>query len=172
MKAYQICYEGDLTLELAEAIRKLRGTANFDSSWLVGAEEGRSAETLMSQLRPFAHEGTILVTRTDYSKTRPFLLVRHSRTEGFDYTPLYDALSAVGSALEIPMKQTFLLQCATPVDSRVLGAHLETLCPYDSLMVVGAGHDFAVTSSSGMYEAPEDWMFRASVRELVDGSDR
>lgn len=172
MKAFQVCYEGDLTLELAEAIRKLRGTANFDSSWLIGTGGDRRAEVLMRYLRPFAHQGTILVTRTDYSKTRPFLLIRHSRTEGFDYNPLYDALSEIGSALEIPMKQTFLIQCEKVIDSRVLGAHLETLCPYDSLMVIGAGHDFAVSSASGMYEAPEDWLFRSSVRDVVDGGER
>lgn len=172
MKAFQVCYEGDLTLELAEGIRKLRGTANFDSSWLIGTADDRRAEVLMRFLRPLAHQGTVLVARTDYSKTRPFLLVRHSRTDGFDYNPLYDALSEVGSALELPMKQTFLIQCERTVDSRALGARLEALCPFDSLMVTGAGHDFAVSSSTGMYEAPEDWMFRSSVRELVEGGER
>lgn len=172
MKAFQICYEGDLTLELAAAVRKLRGTANFDSSWLVGTGDDRRAEVVMRYLRPYAHEGTILVARTDYSKTRPFILVRHSTTEGFDYTPLYDALAQIGSALELPMRQTFLIQCTAQIDSRTLGARLEALCPYDSLMIVGVGHDFAVTSSSGMYEAPEDWMFRSSVREFIEGGER
>lgn len=171
MRAFQICYEGDLTLELANAVRRLRGKPNFDSSWIIGAGEHRRAEVLMRYLRPCALEGTVLVARTDYSRTRPFLLVRHSVTEGFDYGPLYDALESTGAALELPMKQTFLLQCDARIDSRSLGARLETLCPYDSLMVVGVAHDFAITSGSGLYEAPEDWMFRSSVRELVEGGE-
>lgn len=160
MKAFQICYEGDLSLEMASAIRRLRGTPNFDSSWLVASGEHRRAEVLLRYLRPSAPEGTLIVGRTDYSRSRPFLLVRHSMTEGFDYEPFYDALASVGFALDLPMQQTFLLQCEEGIDSRALGARLEGLIPYDSLMVVGIGHDFAVSTSTGLYEAPEDWLFR------------
>lgn len=172
MKAFQVCYEGDLTIELANAVRVLRGSANFDSSWLLGTTDDRRAEVIMRYLRPHAHQGTLVVARTDYSKSRPFLLVRHSGTPGFEYGEFYDALASIGPILDIPMKRTFLIQCDARVDSRMVGARLEELCPYDSLMVIGVGHDFAVSSSTGLYEAPEDWMFRSTVQEAIGGGER
>ena len=171
MKAFQICYEGELTLEMASAIRRLRGTPNFDSSWIVGSGEHRRADVLLRYLRPCAPEGTLIVGRTDYSRSRPFLLIRHSVTPGFDYAPFHEALAAVGSPLDLPMSSTYLVPCDEGTDSRALGARLEGLIPYDSIMVVGIGHDVAVTTSSGLYEAPEDWMVRTAERPIFRGGE-
>jgi hypothetical protein len=166
IRLFQICYEGDLTVEVSHAMRRLGGEANFDQSWQVFLPEGRHSAALVRYLRSqLGSDARLLVACTQFTVTRDFLLVRHSLTPGADYSELHDALARLGTVVELPFESTFVIQSEDRTDVRTLGAALGELCPDDSLMVTGISHDWAYCNSgqSRMFvaDALEEAQFKA-----------
>ena len=148
IKLFQICYEGDLTVEVSGAMRRLGAEPNFDQSWHVWLPEGRHAAPLVRYLRQaVGDDARILVASTQFTSSRDFLLVRHSLTPGADYSELHDALERLGIVAELPFESTFVIQSDDRTDLQTLGEALGELCPDDSLMVVGISHDWAYCNS-------------------------
>ena len=148
IKLFQICYEGDLTVEVSGAMRRLGAEPNFDQSWHVWLPEGRHAAPLVRYLRQaVGDDARILVASTQFTSSRDFLLVRHSLTPGADYSELHDALDRLGIVAELPFESTFVIQSEDRTDLQTLGEALGELCPDDSLMVVGISHDWAYCNS-------------------------
>src|SRR5687767_12486384 len=138
LRLFQICYEGDLTVEVSHAMRRLGAEPNFDQSWEVWLPEGRHAALLVRYLRTnCGGDARLLVACTHFSTSRDFLLVRHSLTPGADYTALHDGLARLGTVVELPFESTFVLQSDDRTDVRTLGEALGELCPDESLMVTG-----------------------------------
>jgi hypothetical protein len=143
---FQICYEGDLTIEVCEALRRLGAEPNFDQSWQVLLSEDRHAAPLVRYLRmTIGGDANILVARTHFTTSRDFLLVRHSLTPGADYSELHTAIDRLGRVLDLPFDTTFVIECSQD-DVQAVGDALGELCPDDSLMVIGISHDFAFSS--------------------------
>jgi hypothetical protein len=166
IKLFQICYEGDLTVEVSHAMRRLGAEPNFDQSWHVWLPEGRHAAPLVRYLRQsIGEDARILVASTQFTSSRDFLLVRHSLTPGADYSELHDALERLGIVAELPFESTFVVQSADRTDLQTLGEALGELCPDDSLMVVGISHDWAYCNSgiSRMHVADDsmEMLFRS-----------
>lgn len=163
----QVCYEGDLTVELAAAIRRLRGEPNFDKSWRVVVDDRHSAATVLRYLKRFiAADGHLVVARTNPTRSREFLLVRHSVTEGYDYAPLHRELGKLGYPLDLPTSSTHIIKTTDHTNAQLLGDRLEEFCPYDSMMVAGISYDFAVwTATDGMFVAYEGWLVRRAFAE-------
>ena len=166
IRLFQICYEGDLTVEVSHVMRKLGGEANFDQSWQVFLPEGRHSAALVRYLRSqLGSDARLLVACTQFTTTRDFLLVRHSLTPGADYSELHDALARLGTVVELPFESTFVIQSDDRTDVRTLGAALGELCPDDSLMVTGISHDWAYCNDgqSRMFvaDAVEEAQFKA-----------
>ena len=44
IKLFQVCYEGELTVRVSDAMRRLGAEANFDQSWNVWVPEGGHAD--------------------------------------------------------------------------------------------------------------------------------
>ncbi len=148
IRLFQICYEGDLTAEFANAIRQLGAEPNFDQSWHVWLPEGRHAATLVRYLRSHVPgDARILVACTQFTISRDFLLVRHSLTPGADYSELHEALERLGTVVDLPFEATFVIRSDDRTDFRSLGDALGELCPDDSLMVTGISHDWAFCNS-------------------------
>lgn len=162
MSSFQVCYDGDLTLDVASAVRRLKGEPNFDKSWTVTVDGGRRSETVLRYLRRhIADEGQLIVARLNPVVQRECLLIRHSVTPNYDYTPLLAAIGSLGRVLELPLRGTYVVRADASGNASVLGEQLGELCPYDSLMVLGISSDFSVWSSAdGMYAAAEDWLVR------------
>jgi len=162
IKLFQVCYEGDLTAEVSSAFTRLGAEPNFDQSWCVWLPEGRHSAPLIRYLR--AHIGVdakLLVAQTQFTTTRDFLLVRHSLTEGADYTELHNALERLGTVVELPFESTFVIRSNDRSDVQTLGRALGELCPDDSLMVTGINHDWAFCDGG------ESRMFVADASEFV-----
>jgi hypothetical protein len=148
IKLFQICYEGELTAEVSQAMRVLGAEPNFDQSWHVWLPEGRHAAPLTRFVRPhIAADARLLVACTQFTTNRDFLLVRHSLTPGSDYTELHDALDRLGTVVALPFESTFVIQSDDRSDVQTLGRALGELCPDDSLMVIGISHDWAYTDA-------------------------
>lgn len=148
IRLFQICYEGELTLEVSHAMRRLGAEPNFDQSWHVWLPEGRHAAPLVRYLRShLGEDARLLVACTQFSTVRDFLLVRHSLTPGSDYSELHDALHRLGTVVELPFESTFVIQSADRTEVSTLGAALGELCPDESLMVTGISHDWAYCNS-------------------------
>ena len=148
IKLFQICYEGALTLDVSQAMRRLGGEPNFDQSWQVWLPEGRHAAPLVRYLRSNLHDDArVLVASMQFTMSRDFLLVRHSLTIGADYTELHDALERLGTIVPLPFDSTFIIQSDDQTDVQTLGAALGELCPDESLMVTGISHDWAYCNS-------------------------
>ncbi|HEX6179451.1 MAG TPA: hypothetical protein VF057_13900 [Thermoanaerobaculia bacterium] len=144
IKLFQICYEGDLTAEVSQAMRALGAEPNFDQSWHVWLPEGRHAAPLTRYLRPhIAADARLLVACTQFTTARDFLLVRHSLTPDADYSELHDAIDRLGTVVALPFESTFVIQSDDRSDVQTLGRALGELCPDDSLMVIGISHDWA-----------------------------
>jgi hypothetical protein len=167
IRLFQICYEGDLTVEVCQAIRSVGAEPSFDQSWHVWMTEGRHSAPLLRYLR--AHvgsEGSLLVACTSFTRTRDFLLIRHSLTPGAHYGELHSAIERLGTVVELPFETTFVVQSSDVTDVQTLGSALGELCPDDSLMVTGISHDFAFFSAgqSRMFLPPDlatrQWDFR------------
>lgn len=147
MKTFQVCYEGDLTLELASAIRRLKGEPNFDASWELQLDERRDSRVLARLLsRATGGNGHLIVCETNPSRNREYLLIRHSSTPGFDYAPLRREIARLGFVLDLPTGSTFLVKTNDRTQAHILGDRLEELCPWDSLMVTGVARDFTIRS--------------------------
>jgi len=143
-KLFQICYEGELTVDVSHAMRRLGAEANFDQSWHVWLPEGRHAAPLVRWLRTqLGEEARIFIGAAHLTTSRDFLLVRHSLTPGADYGELHDALDRLGTVVELPFESTFVIRSDDRTDVNTLGAALGELCPDDSLMVIGVSHDWA-----------------------------
>ncbi len=159
MRLFQLCYEGDLTVEVSHVMRRLGAEPNFDQSWQVFLPEGRHAAPLVRYVRSQLREDSrLLVACTQFTTSRDFLLVRHSLTSGADYSELHDALDRLGMVVELPFESTFVIATDDRTDVRTLGAALSELCPDESLMVTGISHDWAFCNSgvSQMFVASED----------------
>lgn len=148
LRLFQICYEGDLTVEVSHALRRLGAEPNFDQSWEVWLPEGEHAALIVRYIRAsLGADARLLVACTQFSTARDFLLVRHSLTPGADYSELHDALNRLGVVVELPFDSTFVIQSDDRTDVRTLGSALGELCPDESLMVTGISHDWAYTQS-------------------------
>ena len=144
VRLFQICYEGELTVEVSHVMRRLGAEPSFDQSWQVFLPEGRHAAPLVRYLRSqLAPESRLLVACSQFTTARDFLLVRHSLTPGADYSELHDALERLGIVIPLPFESTFIVQSDDRTDVRTLGLALGELCPDESLMVTGVSHDWA-----------------------------
>ncbi|HEX9163980.1 MAG TPA: hypothetical protein VF980_19895 [Thermoanaerobaculia bacterium] len=159
IRLFQICYEGELTADIASAMRRLGAEPNFDQSWCVWMAPGRHSAPLIRYLRPhIAQDAKLLVSCAQFTIARDFLLVRHSLTPDADYSELHDALYRLGSMIELPFESTFVIRSTDHTDVQTLGRALGELCPDDSLMVTGISHDWAYSDSgvSRMFVAGEN----------------
>jgi hypothetical protein len=148
IRLFQICYEGDLNVDISDAMRRLGAEPNFDQSWHVWLPEGRHSAPLIRYLRSHVlDDARVLVACTQFTRSRDFLLVRHSMTPGADYTELHSAIERLGVVVEIPFESTFVVQSSDNTDVQTLGLALGELCPDDSLMVTGISHDWAYCDS-------------------------
>ena len=148
IKLFQICHEGDLTVDLSRAMRRLGAEPTFDQSWHVWLTEERHAAPLVRWLRPnVAPDARILVACTQFTTARDFLMIRHSTTPNADYRELHEAIARLGNVVELPFESTFVVQSEDHTDVTTLGAALGELCPDDALMVVGISHDWAYCDS-------------------------
>src|SRR5438105_5741096 len=144
IKLFQICHEGDLTIDLVRTMRRLGAEPCFDQSWHVWLTEERHAAALVRWLRPHvAIDSRLLVACTQFTTSRDFLLIRHSLTPNADYRELHDAIGRLGTIVELPFESTFVVRSDDHTDVNTLGLALGELCPDDSLMVTGIGHDWA-----------------------------
>jgi len=158
VRLFQICYEGELTVDVSHVMRKLGAEANFDQSWQVFLPEGRHAAPLVRYIRShIADEARLLVACTQFTIARDFLLVRHSLTPGADYSELHDALQRLGTVVHLPFESTFVIHSGDHTDVQTLGRALGELCPDESLMITGISHDWAFCNSgrSRMFVAGE-----------------
>ncbi|HVE72847.1 MAG TPA: hypothetical protein VNI54_15885 [Thermoanaerobaculia bacterium] len=166
IRLFQICYEGDLTVEVSHVMRRLGADANFDQSWQVFLPEGRHAAPLVRYLRSqLGSDARLLVACAQFTNARDFLLVRHSLTPGADYTELHAALHRLGTVVDLPFESAFVIQSDDRTDVQTLGAALGELCPDESLMVTGISYDWAYSNSgqSRMFvaDALEDAQFKS-----------
>jgi hypothetical protein len=166
IKLFQICYEGDLTVEVSHAMRRLGAEPNFDQSWQVWLPEGRHAAPLVRYLRSrLGEDSRLIVACAQFTTARDFLLIRHSQTEGADYGELHDAIARLGTVVELPFEATFIVKTNDTTDVQTLGLAFGELCPDDSLMVLGVSHDWAYSDAgiSRMHVAAEqvELQFRA-----------
>lgn len=140
---FQICYEGDLTVEVCEALKRLGARPNFDQSWEAALPRRRAA-TLVRYLRmKVGGDAKLLVAPLQTNRARDFLLVRHSLTPGADYGELHGALERIGWVLELPFDATFVIEPDEALDAQSVGEALTQLCPDEALMVTGIGSGFA-----------------------------
>jgi hypothetical protein len=159
IKLFQVCYEGELTLAVSDAMRRLGAEPNFDQSWSVWLPEGGHAELLVRYMRiEVGDEARVLIGCSQFTSTRDFLLIRHSLTPGADYSELHDAIARLGDIIPLPFESTFVVQSDDRTDVQTLGAALGELCPDDSLMVAGISHDWAYCNNgrSRMYVTADD----------------
>jgi hypothetical protein len=152
VRLFQICFEGELTVEVSHVMRRLGAEPNFDQSWQVFLPEGRHSAPLVRYLRAqTSADSRLLVACTQFTTARDFLLVRHSLTPGADYSELHDALERLGTVVALPFESTFVIQSLYATEMRTdvntLGLALGELCPDESLMVTGISHDWAYSDS-------------------------
>jgi hypothetical protein len=148
IRLFQICYEGELNVDVSHAMRRLGAEPNFDQSWQVWLHESRHAAPLVRWMRAqIAHDARLLIARTQFSSARDFLLIRHSLTPGADYHELHDAIERLGTIVELPFESTFVVRSDDSTDVQTLGRALGELCPDESLMVTGISHDWAFCNS-------------------------
>jgi hypothetical protein len=148
IKLFQICYEGELTLAVTNAMRRLGAEPNFDQSWQVWLPEGRHAAPLVRYVRSqLADDARLLVAAMQFTSNRDFLLIRHSLTTGADYRELHDAIGRLGDVLDLPFESTFIVHSPDRTDVQTLGRALGELCPDESLMVTGVSHDWAYSNA-------------------------
>src|SRR3954470_1089699 len=144
VKLFQVCFEGELTLAVSDAMRRLGAEPNFDQSWSVWLPEGGHAELLVRYMRiEVGDEARVLIGCSQFTSTRDFLLIRHSLTPDADYSELHDAIFRLGVVVSLPFESTFVVQSDDRTDVRTLGRALGELCPDEGLMVTGISHDWA-----------------------------
>jgi hypothetical protein len=148
IKLFQICHEGELTVEMTRAMRRLGAEPCFDQSWHVWLTEERHAAALVRWLRPYVSvDSRLLVACTQFTTKRDFLLIRHSLTAEADYSELHDAIGRLGTVVELPFEATFVVRSDDRTDVATLGRALGELCPDESLLVIGINHDWAYCDS-------------------------
>ncbi len=148
IRLFQICYEGELTVDVSNAVRQLGAEPNFDQSWHVWLPEGRHAAPLVRYLRShIPRDSRLMVGCTQFTTARDFLLIRHSLTPDADYSELHSAIQRLGIIVDLPFESTFVVQSSDRTDVQTLGRALGELCPDDSLMVTGVSHDWAYCDS-------------------------
>jgi hypothetical protein len=148
IKLFQICHEGELTVDLTRAMRRLGAEPCFDQSWHVWLTEQRHAAALVRWLRSHVSpDARLLVACTQFTTARDFLLIRHSMTADANYSELHDAIGRLGFVVEFPFEATFVVRSDDRTDVATLGLALGELCPDDSLMVIGINHDWAYCDS-------------------------
>ena len=131
IKHFQICYEGDLTVGVSHAMRRLGAEPNFDQSWQVWLSEGRHTAPLVRWMRTqVGADARLLVASTQFTTARDFLLVRHSLTPGADYGELHDAIHRLGVVVELPFESTFVVQSDDRTD--VPGVQVTVTLPLTS----------------------------------------
>ena len=119
IKLFQVCYEGELTVAVSDAMRRLGAEPNFDQSWNVWLPEGGHAELLVRYLRiEVGDEARVLIGCSQFTSTRDFLLIRHSLTPGADYSELHDAIARLGVVVDLPFESTFVVQSDDRTDVR------------------------------------------------------
>ncbi len=154
---FEICYEGDLTVEVCEAFRRIGAEPNFDQSWRVALDGEHSPAVLTRWLRMrIGGDARLLVARAHHVRNRDLLLVRHSQTAGADYRELHGALERLGEVVDLPFESTFVIEpfSADSVDVHLIGEALAELCPDESLMVMGIAGDYAFcTGELGLAQA-------------------
>jgi hypothetical protein len=122
IKLFQICYEGDLTATLSNAIRRLGAEPIFDKSWHVWLSDERHAAPLVRWLRQHVPEnGRLLVACTQFTTSRDFLLVRHSLTVDADYSELHDAIGRLSVVVPLPFESTFVIRSDDRTEVNTLG---------------------------------------------------
>ena len=152
IKLFQICYEGDLTVDVSSAMRRLGAEPNFDQSWCVWLPEGRQSAPLIRYLRShIGGDARLLVACTQFTTARDFLLVRHSLTPDADYSELHKALDRLGTIVDLPFESTFVIRSDDRTEVKTLGLALGELCPDDSLIVTGISHDWAYSDGDGRH---------------------
>ena len=159
VKLFQVCFEGELTLAVSDAMRRLGAEPNFDQSWNVWLPDGGHAELLVRYLRiEVGDEARVLIGCSQFTSTRDFLLIRHSLTPGADYSELHDAIVRLGVVVDLPFESTFVVQSDDRTDVNTLGMALGELCPDDALFVTGISHDWAYCdgTTSRMYVAEQE----------------
>jgi hypothetical protein len=159
IKLFQVCFEGELTVAVSDAMRRLGAEPNFDQSWNVWLPEGGHAELLVRYLRiEVGDQARVLVGCSQFTTTRDFLLIRHSLTPESDYGELHDAIARLGVVVELPFESTFVVQSDHRTDVQTLGLALGELCPDDALMVTGISHDWAYCdgTTSRMFVADQE----------------
>ncbi len=172
-KHFQICYEGDLTVGVSHAMRRLGAEPNFDQSWQVWLAPRRQAAPLVRWMRArFGGGARLLVAATQFTRTRDFLLVRHSLTPGADYGELHDAIHRLGVVIELPFDSTFIVQSRDRTDVQTLGQALGELCPDASLMVTGIGDDWAYCDGDMIHSAAPSLHDHASRSQRTAHSSR
>ena len=71
VRLFQICYEGELTVEVSHVMRRLGAEPNFDQSWQVFLPEGRHSAPLVRYLRTqTAADAKLLVACTQFTTAR------------------------------------------------------------------------------------------------------
>jgi hypothetical protein len=152
IKLFQICYEGDLTVDVSSAMRRLGAEPNFDQSWCVWLPEGRHSAPLIRYLRThIGGDAKLIVACTQFTTSRDFLLVRHSLTPDADYSELHKALDRLGTVVDLPFESTFVIRSDDQTEVKTLGLALGELCPDDSLIVTGISHDWAYSDGDGSH---------------------
>src|ERR1043166_5664673 len=141
IKLFQICYEGELTVDVSHAMRRLGAEPNFDQSWQGWLHEARHAAPLVRWMRlHIAHDARLLIARTHIPIARGFLPIRHTLTPGADYRELHDAIERLGVVVELPFESTFVVRSDDSTDVQTLGRALGELCPAEPLMAPAVRH--------------------------------
>src|SRR5258708_11675988 len=123
IRLFQICYEGELTIGVTNAMRKLCAEPNFDQSWQVWLPEGRHAAPLVRYLRShLGADARLLVANTQFTTARDFLLVRHSLTPDADYRELHEAMEYLGMVVPLPFVSTVVIHSEDRTDVLALRA--------------------------------------------------
>ena len=160
IKLFQICYEGELTVGVSHAMRRLGAEPNFDQSWNVWLPEGGHA----------ALAGALPADRSRRRRARAGRLLavhHHARLPARSATASRPApttascttrIDRLGIVVELPFESTFVVQSDDRTDVNTLGLALGELCPDDALMVTGISHDWAYCdgTTSRMYVAEQE----------------
>src|SRR5260370_37754312 len=110
IRLFQICYEGELTIGVTNAMRRLGAEPNFDQSWQVWLPEGRHAAPLVRYIRrQLDPEARLLVACTHFNQARDLLLVRPSLTPGCDSSEAPDAIPRLGVIIHVPFASTYTI---------------------------------------------------------------
>jgi len=150
MKSFQVCYEGELDIELVGALGGLDAEPTFDNTWQLHLPCRRHSLVILRYLRRFVPpDGRLFVGRDHHARNRDFLLVRHSGGPEFDSFRLQVALGAFGEPIDIGFEATYVVRADTHQDVQRIGEVLSEVSDGESLMVTGLSYDFAFWTAAG-----------------------